>query len=419
MKEHGGLARLVRSGLAVIAALGLEAGSRANVPPLVEGNTAFALELYARMRSNEGNLIFSPYSISSALAMTYAGARGETARQMEQALHFNTAGTNLHAWFGRLNAALRKAQASGDVVLNIANSLWPRAGHDFRPEFLGLLKREYQATVTPLDYEHDPAGAGRKIARWVDEATRHKIPEIIDPAALDENTRMVLVNAVYFKGDWASPFKRVATAPGRFLVRPGTDILTPLMHHEGKFAYAEDSRLQVLELPYRGGRLSMVILLPRDPDGLPELEKELSADHLGGWTHELQKRKVMVWLPRFNFSGGFNLKPMLAGLGILDAFDDRRADFSGMDSDPRRLQIDRVVHQALIEINERGTEAAATSFVVEYAIALFHDDPMPIFRADHPFLFLIRERETGTILFLGRVVEPERDDSPAPAFRRP
>ena len=212
-----------RISVVVIAAITSQAlaSERTEMNPLVEANTAFALQLYGKLRSTEGNLALSPYSISSALAMTYAGARGDTARQMEQTLHFDPSKTSVHELFGRLDAALKAAQGSNE--LSIANSLWPQANYPFREEFLNLLKRDYGATVTPLNYERDAEPARARINQWVDDKTRHKIAEIIGPGVLNELTRMVLVNAIYFKGTWATPFSESATQPDKFYAEPSTD----------------------------------------------------------------------------------------------------------------------------------------------------------------------------------------------------
>ena len=394
----------------VIAAVSLQARSAegTEMKTLVEGNTAFALQLYGNLRSTEGNLALSPYSISSALAMTCAGAHGETARQMEQALHFDQSQTDLHVLFGRLDKALKAAQ--GDNELNIANSLWPQKKYPFRQEFLNLLRKDYGATVTPLNYEREAEQARVTINRWVDDKTRHKIAEIIGPGVLDDLTRMVLVNAIYFKGTWATPFPKSATRPDRFYTKPDTTITVPFMNKVGQFSYGENDQLQLLALPYAGRQLEMIILLPRSRDGIGQLEKGLTTASLSAWTSGMRNQQVEVALPKFKMSSGFNLAKALAALGVKDAFDSERADFSGMDGRPHWLYLSAVLHKAYIDVNEKGTEAAAATAVVMEARGVAPPaEPPREFRADHPFLFLIRDSTTGSILFMGRVSHPGSD----------
>ena len=394
----------------MIAAVNLQAYSAegTEMKTLVEGNTAFALQLYGTLRSTEGNLALSPYSISSALAMTYAGARGQTARQMEQTLHFNQRQTDLHPLFAQLDTALMAAQGSNE--LNIANSIWPQEKYPFRQEFLSLLKKDYGATVTPLNYEGGAEQARVTINQWVDDKTRHKIAEIIGPGVLTDLTRMVLVNAIYFKGTWASPFAESATRPDKFYTKPDTTLSVPFMHKRGRFSYGENDQLQLIALPYAGRQLDMIILLPRSRDGIGQLEKSLTVTSLSAWTSEMRDQQVDAALPKFKMSSGFNLAKTLAALGMTDAFDMDKADFSGMDGKSHWLYISAVLHKAYIDVNEKGTEAAAATAVVMIARGIAPPaEPPRVFRADHPFLFLIRDSTTGSILFMGRVAQPGSD----------
>jgi serine protease inhibitor len=393
--------------VAVIAAavtLQARAAERTEMKALVEGNTAFALQLYGKLRSTDGNLALSPYSISSALTMTYAGARGATARQMEQALHFDQSKTGLHELFGELDAALKAAQGSNE--LSIANSLWPQEKYEFRDDFLNLLKKDYGATVTPLNYERETEQARATINKWVDDKTRHKIAEIIGPRVLNELTRMVLVNAMYFKGTWAAPFPESATQPDQFYAKPDTAITVPFMHKRSHFSYGENDQLQLLALPYVGRQLEMIILLPRSRDGIGQLESSLTPASLSTWTSGMRDQQADVALPKFKMSTGFELAKTLAALGVKDAFDPERADFSGMDGRAHWLYISAVLHKAYVDVNEKGTEAAAATAVVMVGSAARPVEPPRVFRADHPFLFLIRDSTTGSILFMGRVAKP-------------
>ncbi|HEY76884.1 MAG TPA: serpin family protein [Thermoflexia bacterium] len=376
--------------------------NESDVEVVVRGNTAFALDLYEKLRKAEGNLFFSPYSISAALAMTYAGARGNTARQMARTLHFTLEQKRLHPAFASLETRLNAVQEQGNIQLRVANSLWPQIGYPFLEEFISLTEENYGASIIPVDYG-DPEAARGKINTWVEKKTEDKIKELIPPRLITSVTTLVLVNAIYFEGDWASRFDRRATEEASFWVTPVEKIQVPMMAQRQKFRYAEYERLQVLELPYVGGDLSMIVLLPREVDGLAELENNLTMENLERWTSALQESEVLVFLPRFKMAWGARiLNNELQSMGMTDAFDGSKADFSGMDG-TRRLAISVVLHKAFIDVNEEGTEAAAATAVI---ITRGISSPPPTFRADHPFIFLIRDNNTGSILFIGRVVNP-------------
>jgi len=398
---------IARTGVAVFLTMVLPArtAAAADTRSLVEGNTAFALQLYEKLHSQDGNLAFSPYSISSALAMTCAGARGETARQMEQVLHFDQTQTDLSPLMGQLDRAVKAAK--GHNELNIANSIWPQEKYPFRQDFLHLLKQDYGATVTPLDYVHNAEQARGTINRWVDVQTRHKINEIIGPGMLDDLTRMVLVNAIYFKGTWATPFPKNATQSDRFYPKPDTHIRVPFMHVSDTFRYGEDDQLQWISLPYKGDKLEMLILLPRDRDGLGQLENDLNTTNLSWWMSNMGVEQVDVALPKFKITSEFGLAGILRAMGMADAFNPTNADFSGMDGKTNWLYISAVLHKAYVDVYEKGTEAAAATAVtmVGASIAVPVRPPKQ-FLADHPFIFMIRDSTMGSILFLGRVIQP-------------
>ena len=381
-----------------------------DVSALVRGNSVFALELYAQLRPVEGNLFFSPYSISSALGMTYAGARGNTAAEMEKALHFTGGHQGMHPAFAALQDRLNRVQEAGHVEMAVAKSLWPHKDHPFLPEFLALVKVRYEAGITPLDYQSDTEGARRTINQWVEEKTRGKIKDLIPPGSVDALTRLVLVNAIYFKGDWAAPFPPGQTAPADFHVTAAAAVQVPMMAQTRKYPYAETDDCQVMKLPYAGGDLSMLVVLPREKEGLAALESRLSMEQIAEWTSRLAEREVRVLLPKFKLTWGvFQLNGALKALGMADAFDETLADFSGMDGRVPWLYIDAVLHKAFVEVNEEGTEAAAATAVVMKMRAL-RPEPPAEFRADHPFVFLIQEEETGAILFLGRVADPSKTE---------
>jgi serpin B len=372
----------------------------------VAGNTAYAFDLYSQLRSQEGNLFLSPYSLSTALAMAYGGARGETAAQMAKVMHFDLVQEKLHPAFAALESGLNAVQQKGQVKLAVANSLWPQKGHAFLPGYLDLCKTDYGVTVTPLDFIGAAEAARQTINAWVEDKTNRKIQELLKPGILNEATRLVLVNAIYFKGNWSSQFDRQLTKAGSFHVSAGKTVEAPIMQAAREFRYAESPEAQALELPYAGDDLSMLVLLPRDTGSLAAFERSLSPDKLYAWIRNLRSRDVQLWLPKFKMTSEFSLNQTLAALGMTDAFTDH-ADFSGMDG-TKNLFISAVVHKTFVEVNEEGTEAAAATGVG----MLTADVPVPegpvVFRADHPFLFLIRDNRTGSILFLGRIVDPTR-----------
>jgi serine protease inhibitor len=368
---------------------------------VVEGNTQFSLDLYRQLAGAEGNLFFSPYSISTALAMTYAGARANTEAEMARALHFSLDQARLPPAFAALEVQLAAAQAAGAVRLSVANALWPQIDYEFLPDYLALTKAYYGAAVFPVDYGQTEA-ARRRINAWVEQKTENKIVNLIKPGILNALTTLVLVNAIYFKGDWASQFDENLTEESPFWVAPGNSVPAPLMAQKATFGYAETESLQILELPYVGESLSMIVLLPREVDGLAELERALTWENLAMWTSRLWKQEVQVFLPRFRLTCDFELSKALKALGMIDAFG--QADFSGMDGS-LLLYISKVIHQAFVDVNEEGTEAAAATAVVMMRMSL--PPPPPVFRADHPFLFFIRENRTGSILFFGRMVRPQ------------
>jgi len=375
--------------------------SETDVEVIVGGNTAFAFDLYGKLREDEGNLFFSPHSISTALAMTYAGARRNTESQMAQTLHFSLDQKELHPTFASLDRRLETVLEQGQIQLAVANSLWPQIDYAFLEGFMSLVKENYGVLISPVNYAQTEA-ARKVINTWVEQKTEDKIKDLIPPGLIDELTTLVLVNAIYFKGNWARQFDPSLTKGATFWMTPAEGIEVPMMTQQQDFRYAESESVQVLELPYVGGDLSLVVLLPRKADGLEELENALTAENLEKWTSDLWEREVFVALPVFKMSGKFMLGGTLASMGMTDAFGSN-ADFSGMDGS-KSLFISEVIHQAFIEVNEEGTEAAAATAVV---MARSIPPPTPTFRADHPFVFLIRDNHSGSILFLGRVVNPK------------
>lgn len=383
--------------------------TRTELAQLAAGNSAFAFDLYQVLREKGGNLFYSPYSISLALAMTYAGARGETEQQMASTLHFTLSQSRLHPTFNALDLELaqrgkRPWSRDGDAFrLNIANALWGQVGYQFLPQFLDTLAENYGAGLNLLDFMGAPEASRVTINEWVSEQTEEKIVDLIPPGVIDMMTRLVLTNAIYFYATWASPFDERMTSDGPFYLPDGNQAAVPMMRQTESFAYAEGAGLQAVELPYDGYGLAMLILLPetRSPAAF---EQTLDAARLEAILRDLSPQRVALTMPRFRFEADFMLKPALAALGMPDAFS-TNADFSGMDGG-LLLQIDDVIHKAFVAVDEAGTEAAAATAVVMAikGIPIF-EEPVEMV-IDHPFIFLIRDRASGSVLFIGRVVDP-------------
>ncbi|QDV35694.1 Serpin (serine protease inhibitor) [Tautonia plasticadhaerens] len=379
----------------------------ADVRAVVEGNTRFALDLYARLGSDrDDNLFFSPGSLSTALAMTYAGAGGQTAGQMAEVLHFRLPPEKLHPAFAALQATWDADAEGAGFRLSVANRLWGQRDFDFRDRFLARTREHYGAELARVDFARQAEPARQQINAWVEEQTDGKIADLIPPGVLDAMTRLVLTNAVYFKGDWADPFRKEATQDAPFHVSAGRQVEVPLMHRQGDYRYWAGDGLKALELPYGEGDLAMVVLLTDDIEGLPGLEGRLTADDLSRWLSGLREREVRVSLPRFTLASQFQLAEVLGAMGMPRAFMPGEADFSGMSSE-EELYLSAVVHKAFVDVNEEGTEAAAATGVAVGATSFRVPEEPAVFRADHPFLFLIRDNRTGSLLFLGRLANPE------------
>ena len=376
----------------------------------VEGNNAFAVDLYGQLRNQSGNLFFSPESISTALAMTYAGARGDTASEMAKTLHFTLPPDQLHPAMGALLSDLNAAHDG--YQLHVADALWAQQGYTFRDDFLKLTESNYGAGFNQVDFKGATEAARLAINHWVEQKTENKINNLLQPGILDPLTKMVLTNAIYFKGDWQTPFEKSWTEDDDFHLSPARNVKAPLMHLTEGFDYFDGGTFQVLEIPYKSRDLSMIVFLPRKIDGLPALEESLTAANMKHWLDRLQwVHEVILTLPKFQMTREFGLAGTLGAMGMPRAFDPVNADFSGM-TGKRELFISAVIHKAFIDVDEKGTEAAAaTAVVMEKATAMpprFQPPPPPVFRADHPFIFLIRDNRSGGILFMGRVIDPTK-----------
>jgi len=369
------------------------------VMQLTRDNTDFALRLYNRLAAEEGNLFLSPHSISTALAMTWAGARGDTAREMATALGFTLDQKRLHPAFAGLEAELERARRESGVTLATANALWPQQGFDFARQFLDMVEANYDAELRTLDFVRETEKARLTINGWVEEQTADRIKDLIQPGVLGPATRLVLTNAIYFKGLWKHPFKEKLTRDQSFTLAGGHRVDVPMMRIREDFGYGEADGLQLLRLPYGEGGLAMVILLP-EAGGLSALEAKLDHARLGEWLAGLMIEEVDVHLPRFRFTMEFQLNAALTALGMKTAFGER-ADFSGMSKEP--LFLSAVIHKAFVEVNEEGTEAAAATAGVVAMTAM--PRPPKVFRADRPFIFMILGGG-DEILFMGRTADP-------------
>ncbi len=378
----------------------------AQVPTLVDGNSRFAFDLYRVLFNSNKNLFYSPYSISLALAMTYAGARGDTDQEMAEALHFALGQENLHQAFNALDEALtgRGQQVKEEdqrFRLNVVNALWGQHDLAFLAAFLDTLAEDYGAGMRLVDFQKAPEDARQAINQWVEDQTEDRIKDLLPPGSIDALTRLVLCNAIYFNASWMYPFEESATKDGPFHLLEGGTVTVPMMQESERLGYAEGEDYQVVELPYVGGELSMVILLPTEGT-FGDFAQQLDEAQLDAILARMSRAQVGLTMPKFEYEAGFELKAALQRLGMNSAFG-AGADFSGMTGRPD-LFISDVYHKAFVKVDEEGTEAAAATAVVMQLTAA---PGLPVeVRVDRPFIFLIRDIETGAILFLGHVVNP-------------
>jgi serpin B len=370
----------------------------AKEPTMAAATAAFGCDLFAKLRSKAGNLFFSPFSIETALAMTSAGARGETLAEMTKVLHIPAGGQSA---VGDLLRSLQPGPQA-KYELSIANALWMQRGMTFRQEFLAETNRHYEAATHSVDFGQTEQ-ARQTINHWVEQKTKDRIKDLFAPGVLSADCRLVLTNAIYFKGKWADPFNKSFTRDEPFHVTGDQTVQAPLMRRRGRYRYFAGEGVQAVDLPYAGNHISMLVILPAAAEGLPALEKDLTADRIHGWVGKLTSKPGEVLLPRFKTTDEFDLTATLQEMGMKRAFTPT-ADFSGMSPEP--LLISKVVHKAFVETNEEGSEAAAaTGAAMRLAAAPAPQEPFT-FRADRPFLFAIRDTSTGAPLFVGRVANP-------------
>lgn len=371
---------------------------------LVSGNSAFATDLYSAIADDEGNIFYSPFSISIALSMTYAGARGDTATEMEQVMHYNLPQDDLHPAFNWLDLHLMDlAEApvhdeSEPFQLSVANSIWGQKDYHFEKPFLDTLAVNYGAGLRTLNFAEEPEPSREVINTWVEDKTQNRIENLLPQGTIKPSTRMVLTNAIYFKASWLNAFEAQMTSKGEFTRRDGSTVMADLMEQTTEFPYADMGSYKAIELPYDGGDVSMLVMLP---DDLATFEQSFDASTIDTTVDALARERVRLTLPKFEFEAPLMLTKTLQEMGMNAPFGN--ADFSGM-TGTRDLVISDVVHKAFVAVDEEGTEAAAATAVIVGETSV---PPPPVeFRADKPFVFMIRDNATGSILFLGRIIDP-------------
>lgn len=371
----------------------------------------FAFDLYNRLISESGgqagqkNLFFSPYSLSSAMAMTWAGAKGQTEKQIAQVFYFTSEQDYTHSAFSFLRTAMQQLNNPGGIELHIANRLWGQSGFAFLEDYLNLIKLRYDAPLETVDFVAGAEKSRRKINGWVEEQTNNKIKDLIQPGALGPGTRLVLTNAIYFKGQWQKQFNKKSTKTGEFFITADGNISsvnTQFMNVKDKFGYFRNDLYELLELPYNNSELAMIILLPNERCALQNIEPLIDANSVQKSIEMISKKDIIVFVPKFSLTGEFELNNMLGKMGMPLAFT-TQADFSGI-TGGRDLFISNVIHKAFVDVSEEGTEAAAATGV-GMAVTSVPAEPA-IFHANHPFMFMILHKPTNTILFIGRLAKP-------------
>lgn len=375
----------------------------ADVDTLVAGNTAFAADMYRLASGEDGNLFMSPHSVTTALAMTYAGAANNTASQIADVFNFTQAPATLHASLNALDLALasRADNGSSETIpfrLRTANSIWGQDGFRVLDPFLDTLALNYGAGMHVLDFEGDTEGSRQTINGWVEDQTNDKIKELLPQGVIQPTTKLVLTNAIYFSAAWAEPFEASDTQDRPFRVA-GSPVQVPTLYQNADMEYGEGDGWKAVEIPYDGNELSMTVVVP---DDLAAFEQQLTGATFTAIADTVRHHLVELYLPKFKFDAPLPLKPILQELGMVDAFDDGRADFSGIDGE-RDLVITDVLHKGFVGIDENGTEAAAATAVVIGPTSVPQQATMVV---DKPFFFFIKDRPTGAILFVGRVLDP-------------
>jgi serpin B len=414
--------KIITISLILIVVLGifLYACTRQNTPAsdndltfnnnVVDANNHFASDLYSKYQSKEGNMFFSPYSISSALAMTYEGAKGQTAEEMRAVLHLPNNVEKIRSDFSSINDELNKADKT--YSLSIANALWAQKDYPFVDDYFNIVDTYYGGKVTNLDFKTDTENSRITVNSWVEDKTNDKIKDLVPKGILTPDIRLILTNAIYFKANWSSQFDAENTRDGQFKLSSGINAPAKMMHQTNYFNYGETNDLQILEMDYLGNDLSMLIILPKE-NNLNRVENILSKEKLSEWKGDMQTNKVVVTLPKFKFETKYFMAEDLKEMGMPTAFKYPDADFTGIspptaESPNGELYIGEVIHQTFIEVAEYGTEAAAATAVIMKAGSAAPTQEPKIFTADHPFIFIIQQKDSGNILFMGRLSDPSK-----------
>jgi len=381
-----------------------EGATLEGVGAVVKGNNQFAFDFYAK-RNSDSNFFFSPYSVSGAVSMVYEGAKGDTATQIASVFYLPNIKV-LETSSAKIYNDINKRNKS--YALNTANALWAQKNYIFLSEYFSTVDKYYGGKLTNLDFVDDTENSRLTINKWVEDQTNDKIKDLIPQGAINGFTRLVLTNAIYFKGKWDKQFEKAETKQEDFTVAVGNTIKTDMMRLTGedaKFKYAENDDIQVLNMPYQGNDLSMTLLLPKAGKSMQDAEKYLNAEKFSSLEAGMQESQVNVYIPKFKLETKYFMKDDLFSMGMPIAFSGS-ADFSGM-TGKKDLTIDQVIHQAFVEVNEEGTEAAAATAITMKLTAMAPSS-IKTFRADHPFIFLIQQNSTGNILFLGRLNNPAK-----------
>lgn len=379
---------------------------------LVLSSNGFAVRLYKELSAKQkaGNIFVSPSSLHAALTMTYGGAHGNTAEQMASALALPTTSWSNERIAGTYRELLLRIKPAPDAKyqLCLANAIWKQSGAPWNPAFFSQVTDNYGAALLDADFTGSPAPVCKEINRWVNQRTNGKISYIIGPDTINAYTRMVLTNVIYFKGEWESRFKRGDTHDEPFYVTPDKSVKVPMMHQEATFFLERQEHVQTLKMHYVGQELSMIIILPDRGSDLAEVEKNLPQAIDKAYLDHLGRCEVAVWFPKFTLDTQLSLEKTLGQMGMKDAFNSVGADLTGISTMKPPLYVSDVLHKSSIEVNERGTEAVTTTVVLGAALSA-GEEAKPVFRADHPFIYIIRHEPTGAILFMGRVADPSKN----------
>lgn len=401
--------QIYMAGILSLILLAADSSSTFTPQTIAANNNAFAFDLYQKVAEKEqGNIFFSPFSISTALAMTYAGAVGQTATEMQKTLRFGPNEPEFHFAYGDYLGLLNE-NAKGHITLNIANRLWAEKHYNLSPEYKKLNKRAYNSPVEKIDFMNQPEESRNTINAWVEEKTEERIKDLLSSGSVNVDTRLVITNAIYFKGDWLYQFKKKNTKDKKFYLADGEKIKVPFMHYRGALSYWYQTDYQLIKLPYKGSKQSMVVALPNEGVSVTDVEKQVKSSSFSHLS-ESYKPQVELALPKFNMTQPLALGITLQQMGMPTAFSNR-ADFSQMTGTTNNLAISDVFHKAFIQVDEEGTEAAAATAVVVVLTSTNAPEPKPIqFTVNRPFLFYIIDDETQSILFMGRIMKPEWTD---------